>query len=241
MERGWGLSESRDHLDEGVEAALLEMVANSLHVYGAGYVRRASGDLQYDGERPGEGWRAHGYFCRRLYVLVGLALVRVRIWKRRWLSPDGRTTCHSRPLDELGPIWSCSLVVLLTLWTWLDRGRGARRSKPIVDALEDHPSEMTKQRWLGRALPRAMELQQRIRLAAMERSEPRPLEYWFPGGLSPPEGLVRRRWQAPVAIQQLWRALALAFLGSALLRVPAPLLLAEARRREIASRVSWPL
>ena len=72
------MSESQDHLGEGVDAALLEMVTNSLHIYGAGYVRRASGDLQYDGERPGEGWRAHGYFWRWLYVLVGLELTRVR-------------------------------------------------------------------------------------------------------------------------------------------------------------------
>jgi hypothetical protein len=200
-------------LDEALES-LKKVVTNSLYVYGAGYTCRHGGDLQYDGERPGEGWRAHGYFWRWLYVVVGLKLARVRVWKRRWLSPDRRTTCHSRPPDELGPIWSCSLVVLLTLWTWLDRGRNVRRSKQVVDDLAWHPSEMTKHRWLRRALPHAMKLQQQIRLAALERSEPRPLEYWFSGGLSPPAGLMRRSWKEPVAIEMLWRALSLAFTGS---------------------------
>jgi hypothetical protein len=221
--------------------ALARVTADSLHVVSGVYGRRRGGALQYDGERPGPGWHAHGYFERRLFVLVGGDVSRVRLWKRRWLAPDRAHTCHSRPPDDVPSVWSCSLIVLLTLWGWLDGPDGVERARGVVPGLEDHASSRTARRWLLRALPHALELQQRVRLAVVERSEPRPPEILFPSGLSPPEGLGRRRWRAPDAIEQLWRALGLLFLGSAKLRVPASLLLAEARRRGATSRPSWPL
>ena len=226
----------------GALAALTRVVSDSLFVVSGVYGRRRGGALQYDGERPGPGWHAHGWFGRWLFVLEGGELRRVRLWKRRWRARRvAGGTCHSRPPDDVPSVWSCSLIVLLTLWGWLDGPDGVERARGVVPGLEDHPSSRTARRWLERALPHALELQQRLRLAVVERSEPRPPEILFPSGLSPPAGLVRRRWQAPDAIEQLWRALALVFLGSAKLRVPASLLLAEARRRGVTSRPSWPL
>ncbi len=220
---------------------LTQFVADSLHVVSGVYGQRRGGALQYDGERPGPGWHAHGYFERRLYVLEGGCPRRMRLWKRRWLAPGGAHTCHSRPPDDVPSVGSCSLIVLLSLWAWLDGDHGVERCRQAFASMEGHTSSRTARRWLLRALPHALELQQRVRLAVVERSEPRPPEILFPSGLSPPVGLVGRRWQAPDTIEQLWRALALVFLGSAKLRVPSSLLLAEARRRGTTSRPSWPL
>jgi hypothetical protein len=74
---------------------LRPFVIGSLFTMGGGYRQRADGDLQYNGERPGEGWHAHGYFARRLWMLdLGRQqLVRKRIWKRRWLDPVVGQTC----------------------------------------------------------------------------------------------------------------------------------------------------
>ena len=226
----------------GALAALQRVVSDSLFVVSGVYGRGRGGALQYDGERPGPDWHAHGYFQRWIFVLVGGCLLRVWLRKRRWLAVGSTHTCHSRPPDDVPSVWSCSLIVLLTLWGWLDGPDGVERARGVVPGLEDHPSSRTARRWLLRALPHALELQQRVRLAVVERSEPRPPEILFPSGLSPPVGLVGRRWQAPDAIEQLWRALALVVLGSAKLRVPASLLLAEARRRGApSSNRCWPL
>ena len=215
----------------GVALEVLARVASdSLFVVSGVYARRYGGEPYYEGERPGPGWHAHGCFKRWLYVLVGGRPRRVRVWKQRWLSPDGRRTCHSRPPDDLPSLWSCSLIVLLSLWAWLGGGRGVESCRQLFGHLEGHVTSRTVRRWLQRALPFALKIQQQIRLAAMERSEPRPLEYWFPGGLSPPVGLERRRWGAPATITQLWRAMGVAILGSAKLQIPVALLLAEARK-----------
>jgi len=52
----------------------------------------------------------------------------------------------------------------------------------------------------------------------------------FPGGLSPPEGLLGRPWQDREAIVTLWRGFALLLGGADVLGVPLIALLAEARR-----------
>ena len=222
MERGQGLGVAL-----GKTKAFL---ANSLFLVSDVYTRRLGGGLQFDGERPGPGWHGHGYFERKLSVVVDGRPARLPLWKQRWLSPAAAETCHSRPPDELGPLHACSLTVLLSLWAWLHGERGLERCHQVFAAMEGHVAARTTRRWLQRALPHALKIQQQIRLAAMERSEPRPLEYWFPGGLSPPVGLERRRWGAPATITQLWRAMGVAILGSAKLQVPAALLLAEARK-----------
>jgi hypothetical protein len=42
--------------------------------------------------------------------------VRRRLWKRRWLSPDGGHTCHSWPSEDVPSLRSCALIVVLKLW-----------------------------------------------------------------------------------------------------------------------------
>ena len=210
---------------------LRQAIGGSLLAVSGVYRVRHGGDLQYDGVRPGDGWDAHGYFPRQLWMLVGGQLVRRRLWKRRWLSPDEGRTCHSRPPEDIPSLWSCTVVVVLKLWALLDGDDGAHSSGDVLPELEGHAHPRTVERWLHRALPHALQMQQAARRALIERCEPRPVERLFPAGLSPPEGLLHRHWRDPVAVSTLWRALALILVGAMGLGVAPSLLLAEARGR----------
>lgn len=87
------------------------------------------------------------------------------------------------------------------------------------------------QRWLARVAPHGERLQGVLRTAVLERSEPRPMEGLFPGGLSPPDGIRRRRWKDPRATYRLATALAFLVHGAAALSISTTVLLAEAHRR----------
>ena len=212
---------------------LSEIAATSLFMAGGMYRRRGNGDLQYDGVRPtGAHWIAHGYFPRKLFMLLDGTVVRRLLWKRRWLNSEAGESCHSRPPDDIAQVWSCSFIITLMMWAWLDSGDGVDTAAQIVDSLEDHVSPRTVGRWFQRALSQADRLEQAIRRAVIERSEPRPVEHLFPTGLSPPEKLLRRRWRCdPSEFASLYRALAFLFGGATQLLVPVPCLLAEARGR----------
>ena len=210
---------------------LRQVISSSLFLASHLYRRRSDGDLQYDGDRPAESWHGHGYFPRWLWVLEHGRLRRVRIWKHRWRLRRGGPTCHSRPPDELAGLGFCSLVVALKLWAWLDGERGVHQSRQVLDDLEVHGDPRSLQRWLRRLLPHAMAIQQAVRLAVIERCEPRPLEQLFPTGLPPPDRLVRRPWRDPSPITIMWRALALLLGGAIRLDAQVAVLLAEARRR----------
>ena len=201
----------------------------SLPYVTGGFVWRADGSLQYDGDRPGVDWHAHGYFARWLWVLVRGATMRVRLHKRRWLDTASGRTRHSRPPMEVGAVSVCSLALCLELWAWLASGSGVHVAPRVV------VDPRTRQRWLRRFGPRALAIQQAIRRALLDRCEPRPLEDFFPRGVPPPADLVSRRWSAPATVCSLWRALFLLWTGVQALSVSAAVLLAEARRRDAAT------
>jgi hypothetical protein len=213
------------------EGRLREAMQGSLLAVTGLYRVRRNGDLQYDGVRPDGGWDAHGYFPRRLWMLVVGRPVQHRLWKRRWLAPDGASTCHSRPPEDVPSLGSCTLIVVLKLWSWLDGGEGLHACREVLPELEGHVHARTVERWFRRILPQALELQQATRRAVIDRCEPRPIERLFPTGLSPPVGLVNRRWRDPSPVGTLWRALAVLVVGAVELAIPASLLLAEARGR----------
>lgn len=215
---------------------LQELVRNSLLLSSQVYRRRRGGDLQFDGARPGADWIAHGYFRRRLWMLEGGWRIQRCIWKRRWLRRGAGETCHSRPPEDAPQVWSSTLILVLKLWERLDSPRRRVGHQPLVPDLHEHVTDRTVQRWLRRAQVRALEVQQAIRFAVMERCEPRPVEKLFPSGLSPPERLLRRRWRDPTEVGELWRALAILFGGAVELGISCSLLLAEARGRSGSER-----
>ena len=211
---------------------LREIAHSSLFEVGQVYTRRSNGDLQFTGTRPGPGWQGHGYFSRWMWWLRSGELIRVRIWKHRWIHP-AKGTCHSRPPDEMGRLSVCALVYVLALFGWLSAPCGLQEHEPIWFGLKTTPSRRALQRWLQRALPKALETQQACRLAVIERCEPRPVESLVPRGLSPPEW-PRRPWRDPPLVGSLWRAFALVLGAAVKLDLPAALLLAEARCKEVA-------
>ncbi len=211
-------------------------LCDSLMFASSVYVRESDGRLVYRGERPGAEWVGHGTFARRLWTLAGSELRRVVVHKQRWRRRGSHETRHSRPPDEVGPVWFCSLVVVAAIWGWLASGRGLHGHAPVVPSLGEQPSRRTVQRWLWRALHHADETALALRRAVIERSEPRPMESSIGGGLSPPAD--RRRWADPSAISKLHSGLCLLLQAAVALAVPVSILLAEARERQFI-RQSW--
>jgi len=187
------------------------------------FLRRSCGSLQYDGHRPGPGWHAHGYFAAQLIFIEGDRLVARQVFKRRWLEISTRRTCHSRPPDALPHFQVSTVLVVLFLSRFL------ALAVPDVDVLElgEVRSERTLQRWSRRAQRVALQVQQAIRRALIERSEPRPVEQLFKGGLSPPGAPTAD----PSPVSTLQRGLSMALQGAHALEVSLSVLLAEARGR----------
>ena len=213
---------------------IADLIGLGLLVGNDTYRRRDDGSLQYDGARPGPQWHAHGYMPRLLVARADGA--RVRLWKRRWLrlsEGEGPRTCHSRPPDDLASVWSSATVLVLKLWAYLDSDAGIVTHEESWAMARLGGSRRTVQRWLKRAQVSAVQTLQAIRRAVIERSEPRPAEQLFPGGLSPPKALVRRHRCAPASVSSLWQAFTFVVGGALALNVPAPVLLAEARRRRM--------
>jgi hypothetical protein len=207
------------------------LISNSLFEVAEIYHRRSNGDLQFDGERPGSGWHVLGYFAVTVVMLVDGNTRKVRLWKRRFRLYGTNTTCHSRPPDFLPGYRFCSLVVTLKLWAWIDSELGLHNYPEFLPSLQDCGSRRSVQRWLRRLQPQALGIQQAVRLAAIERCEPRPLERLFPAGLSPPARVCRKRWQDTKSVSRLWRALSLLFGVCTKLTIPLAIMLAEARGR----------
>ena len=205
---------------------LAEFIHGGLLVGAGIYRQRPDGSLQFDGERPGAGWHAHGYMPRRLGSQ--------QLWKRRWLRIGSASpaTVHSRPPDDLASIRFSAFAVVLKLWAWLDGNAGLCRYEEPGPVAGLGGSRRTVQRWLRRALPLATNTLQAMRRAVIERSEPRPIEQLFPRGLPPPKSLRRRPWRDPASVSSLWQALALLLGGAGALNVSPPVLLAEARGRQ---------
>jgi hypothetical protein len=212
---------------------------DSLAFAGVIYGVRPDGDLEYAGTRPGSGWHVNGWFFRWIRLLHRGRLRRYRLWKRRWWNPELRVGCHSRPPDELGAVSTCLLVVMLMLYAVLDGSEGIETCRPVHEDMEDAFSPRTMRRWLDRAVRASQALQTALRRAVIERCEPRPVEHLFPGGLSPPEGLLRRRWKDPSSVFALWRGIAFLLGGAVRLDVHAALLLAEARGRTSHPTSPW--
>ena len=221
-------------------AGLRPAERDSLYAVAGVYRHRVDVGLQYDGVRPGLGWHAHGYFPKGLWMLRRGQLVFRSVWKRRWRLIGTNTTCHSRPPDDPAFVHFCTLIVVLKLWAWLSSGMGLHHRQQPSDPIP-RGSTRTVQRWLRRALPRSEDIQQAIRLAVIERSEPRPVERLFPRGLSPPQELVGRGWKDPSSVTTLWRALRILFHGSKALSIPLTVLLAEARGRWSGHDLPFPI
>jgi len=220
-------------------ATALASADTSLCFLGGGYEIIGEGQIRWPGERPGPGWHGHGWLRVRRSVLLGGRLCRVELSKHRWMEVDTGRTCHSRPPDEVPMSRYCALVMVLELLCWLTSPHGVERYKAPFPGLESLIDRRSVQRWLARALKRSMESQQAARRALIEKNEPRPFEKLFPGGLSPPDTLLRRPWRAPNAVVELWRGLTILVIGAARAGFRTSILLAEARGRHTPAENPW--
>ena len=188
------------------------------------------GDVwRHEGPRPGPGWHRNDWRPRLLFVWTSTGLVRRVLLRRRWRLAGTNRTHQDRSADEIGGVRAALLVVLIKLWAHLSK---SGLPYEMLPALTTSGSARTLRRWLQRCLRQAAVFQQAVIRAAIERNEPRPVEQLFPGGLSPPDALLRHRnWHDPVGISTLWQGLAWLFGGAIKLGVSTTALLAEVRRR----------
>ena len=219
--------------------AALGNADTSLCFMGGGYEVLDAEHVRWPGERPGPGWHGHGWLRVRRWVLLRGCLRRVELAKHRWLEVATGRTCHSRPPDEVPMSRYCALVMVLELLCWLTSPRGVEHYEAPFPDLEGRIDRRTVQRWLSRASERSMQSQQAARRALIEKNEPRPVERLFPGGLSPPATLLRRRWRAPNAVVELWRGLTILVLGAERGGFRTSILLAEARGRHTPDENPW--
>jgi hypothetical protein len=213
----------------GMEPAIAPWIRDSLLVFSGAFRRRPDGSFVYLAERPGPEWHAHGFTPRQLHVLVAGVLRIVLLLKPRWRHRETGETCHSRPPDDVACIRSCTLIVVLKLWSWVGSAEGVHLRRELLPDLDAVAVPRTVQRWLRRALPLAAATEHAIRFHVTEKSEPRP-ESLIPRGRAPPE-LVRRRWQDRSAVSTLYSGLCTLLRGAAKLRIPTSRLLAGARGR----------
>jgi hypothetical protein len=209
-----------------------EWMQNSLFAVGGIYKPCGNGEYMYAGERPGPEWHGHGYFPKWLRMLARGFAKKICVHKHRWIHKETGATMHSRPPDDPYLVRYCTLIVVLRIWGWVSSYTGFHNREEAFEELEtDCGSERTVQRWTSRAMSNGMEIQQAIRLALIEESEPRPMERLFEGGLSPPDAVMKRRWVSPQNLGRLYLGFAMLLVAARRLAKHASCLLAGARRR----------
>ena len=207
-------------------------IRDSLFVIGGIYLPLGGNRYAYVGTRPGPEWWGHGYFAKSLTTLKGGCPKKIVLFKHRWIDRERGVTVHSRPPDDPAYIRFCTLVVVLRVWACVNSVKGFHnREESFGNLWTGCGSDRTVQRWLSRAMHNSMKIQQAIRHCLIEESEPRPVEKLFEGGLSPPDGVLNRRWKSSKKISELYRAYAMLFVAARKLAQHASCLLAGAQRR----------
>jgi|GEM_PF-1472467 len=210
----------------------ISWVRDSLFALTGIYTPVGDGSFRFTGSRPGPDWHGHGYFPKSLTVLKCGAPVVIRLYKHRWKETTTGRTVHDRPPDDPLLVRFCTLILFLRVWAVVSSPVGFHNRKEVYEGLESGcGSDRTVQRWTARAMKDAMEIQQAIRLAIIEKVEPRPVERLFEGGLSPPHVVTQRRWQSSQKLKLLYRGYAMLLVTARELATHASYLLAGARRR----------
>lgn len=144
----------------------------------------------FEGERPAEGWHAHGWTSKRLWVVQVDRLVLLTVHKRRWLHVETGATCHCRPHWDVPHSLYGLDVVFYVLGAWLLAVQGLHHiAWPWSEQHPERPARRTAQRMLQRLTPEADRWLLGLRLALTDIVAPRPIEEILPaGGIPPPKG-----------------------------------------------------
>lgn len=216
------------------EVSDYELCRDSVCVVAGIYIVGSDGSLRFDGERPGSDWHAHGWFSKRLTILQDGEPAKVTLRKRRWRLYGTNTTCHSRPPDDPKFVRFCTLIIVLRIWAWIGSQCGFdNRAELWPELQEGCGCDSSVRRLAQRAVRNAEAVQHAIRhaLLSVRRTEPRPEQDPLQRGRAPPGHVTCRRWQHPLAVETLWRAIAILLEVSRVAELSVALLLAEARRR----------
>ena len=214
--------------------ALLQSSADfpseSFYRLGNGYVYHAPPPDQCPvcGSQAGR-YHAHGGFHRWFTTYVGKVIKKIRLRKPRWKCLSCNHTFSLHPPQGIEYKSVCNFVVVLLLWNYLAGGAGLHNCIP--GEMAEVRSVRTLARYLKAAKAAAMGTQQFIREVLIEKTEPRPVEDLFPGGLDPPESLLRKQRNDPTRAITLWRGLSMLYHGAKALILDPRTLLAWARKR----------
>ena len=179
-------------------------------------------------ESPEGRYHSHGGFLRWLKTLVAGRVQRIRLRKPRFLCLTCGKTFSLHPPETLPRKSFCSFLILLFLWSYLTSSEGLHRALPGEFA--EDVSARTLARYLRSAKGVSTETQQFIREVLIQKTEPRPVEELFPGGLDPPESLRRKQSKEPDTAWTLWRALHMLRQGAQALSIDPRTLLAWANQ-----------
>ena len=202
------------------------------HIYrhGAQYVYQASAPEQCPVcQSTACRYHAHGSFTRWFKTYIGKVIQKSRLRKPRWKCLTCGHTFSLHPPEGMENKSICNFILVLLLWHYLSTAAGLHRCIP--GQMAEVISERTLARYLKAAKKVATKTQQFIREVLIEKTEPRPVEDLFPGGLDPPESLLRKQRNDLARASTLWRGLCMLYQGAKALRLDPRALLAWARKR----------
>jgi hypothetical protein len=174
---------------------------------------------------------------RWLRTFVDGRIDRIRLRKPRYLCLTCHQTFSLDPPEVLPYKRYSSFLIVLCLWSYLVSMAGMHHCLP--GAVSEDISARTVARHLSLAKALAVETQQAIREVLIRKTEPRPVEDLFPGGLDPPESLRRKQSKEPDTAGTLWRALSMLRQGAQALSIDPRTLLAWAQQSSRAKKRSF--
>ena len=182
-------------------------------------------------------YHAHGSFRRWLKAIVWGGIVKIRLRKPRFLCLSCLHTFSLHPPETIPYQRVCVAMIAAFLWCYLASAGGFHNC--LDPELSEHVSVRNLARHVKRAKRCALDTQQAIREVVMEKIEPRPKEEIFPGGLDPPDSLLRKQRHEPKEAAILWRALELARQASHTIFSDPRALLAWANQNNDAKKRSF--
>ena len=206
-------------------------------VFRIGEIYVYSGEPPEDCPRCGSGQRryhVHGGFFRWLKTFVDGQIKRIRLRKPRFLCLACQKPFSLNPPEAIPYKRYCSFLIVLCLWSYLVCASGIHHCLP--GEFSEDISARTVARYLKAAKQIAQETQQFIREVLIRKKEPRPVEELFPGGLDPPDDLLRKQRTEPDSASTLWRALHMLRQGAQALSIDPRTLLAWANQTSQAKK-----
>jgi hypothetical protein len=219
----------------------LAVFGNGLCFSGPGFIRCGPGKVIYLGQRleacpkcgntgttTAKAAHAHGFIRRWLITLYEGRFVGIELWERRWLGYGCGHTWLSCPPDVLPRVKTCTLAMVIILYSALVHS-GLYWFLGVPPDAASCADSRTVARWRTRALALAAETEEAIRKVVEKRNELGPENLDGGRDRAPPDSLLRRPWHDLAKVTGLWRGIQLLIGASRTLGVSCASILARAR------------